>query len=154
RSQTYTDIAVFLWEHGQQEAANQYFESAIDAGLKMKDAFMVNPIGGVVGELSNIARRRFEVGDESGAVAMFEQFNTMVLDNEKSHRDLLCRASIRTQADLGLFEGAKNSLNCIHNDQDRKSFASEIADTQTAIFEPAKAMAAASSASERRSNGT
>jgi len=149
RSQTYTDIAVFLWKHGQQEAANQYFESAIDAAMKMKDTFMVNSIGGVARELSNIARRRFEVGDESGTVAMFERLNAMVLDSEKSRRDLLCRASVRTQAELGLFEGALNSLHCIDNNQDRKSLANEITDKRIATLEPARAIATASTASDR-----
>ncbi|SPF36104.1 exported hypothetical protein [Candidatus Sulfotelmatobacter kueseliae] len=148
RSQTYTDIAVFRWKQGQVDAAGTSFEAATNTALKMKDSFMVNPLQGEARQLDNIAKRRYEAGDGPGAVAMFAHLRSMAEEADEPFRSFLCGDSARTQAELGLFDGARSSVRCIRDEPDRKSVENEIAEQETMQSQPAKAIANAMGAAD------
>ena len=140
RSETYTDIAVFRWKHGQVDAAGRSFAAAMDATLEGKDTFVLDPLDREAGDLIKIAERRYEAGDEAGAVVMFAHLHSMAEEADERFRSCLCGYSARTQLGLGLFDGARRAAECIKDAKDRKSVENAIAEKEARQLLPSKAI--------------
>jgi hypothetical protein len=140
RSETYTDIAVFRWKQGQENAAGRSFAAAVDATLEGKDSSVLDPLEREAGELDKIAERRYEAGDVAGALVMFAHLHSMAEEADEPFRSYLCAYSARTQLGLGLFDGSRSAADCIKDAKDRKSVENAIAEKESGQFMPSKAI--------------
>lgn len=150
QSDAYTDIALFLWKQDKKDAATLSFQSATDAAVKIQTSFgLVDTTLRQAEQLTNIAEQRFQTGDKSGAIAILVRLKAMAEHTDGYLHSSLCETAVLTQANLGLFDEARASANCIDSETNRKSIENRISYQEILQSEPGKAIAMALRVSDR-----
>lgn len=141
RAEVSSDVGAFLWKQGKQDGAKRAFEKAVHSALEIKNEDPARARQRQAFQLGNIARIRYQAGDEEGALSIL---NMMEAKSEKEAMEInaydFCSNSISVQVQLGLFDRLQNATGCPATPVEQAFIKGEIAKQQLIHSDPTKAL--------------